>query len=142
MIWLRCVVEKMPEHCIVSYIALFAKNMKTGYMEWSTFYVLGLLGRVIKKLAMSWIMPPLALLLHIVLSLIACGYVIRFNMYLEISVIGQCQTNIYLAWYFVRHSKKLYLSLLWSWPSSTAYTKESCWIYLFTTIQFVQSVYV
>ena len=33
MIWLRCVVEKMPEYCIVSYIVLFAKNMKTGYME-------------------------------------------------------------------------------------------------------------
>ena len=29
--WLCCVVEKTPEHCIVS--CLFAKNMKTGYVE-------------------------------------------------------------------------------------------------------------
>ena len=33
------------------------------------FYVLGLVGRVIKRLAMSWIMPSLALLLHIGLSM-------------------------------------------------------------------------
>ena len=33
MTWLRCVVEKMPEHCIISCIVLFAKNMKTGYTE-------------------------------------------------------------------------------------------------------------
>ena len=32
--------------------------------------------RVIKKLAMSWIMPSLALLLHIVLSVTACSYMI------------------------------------------------------------------
>ena len=57
------------------------------------FYVLGLLSRVIKKLAMSWLMPSLALLLHIVLSMTACSYMIR----LEISVTGQCQTNIYFA---------------------------------------------
>ena len=37
--------------------------------------VLGLLGRVIKKLATSWIMPSLALLLHMVLSMTACSYV-------------------------------------------------------------------
>ena len=40
------------------------------------FYMLGLMGQVIKKLAMSWIMPPLALLLHIVLSMTACSYII------------------------------------------------------------------
>ena len=57
------------------------------------FYVLGLLGWGIKKLAMSWIMPSLALLLYIVLSMTAYSYVIR----LEISVTGQCQTNVYLA---------------------------------------------
>ena len=56
---------------------------------------------------MSWIMSSLALLLHIVLSLTACSYVIIFKMYLEISVTGQCQTNIYLAWNFVWHSKKV-----------------------------------
>ena len=33
MTWLRCVVEKMPEHCIISCIVLFGENMKTGYME-------------------------------------------------------------------------------------------------------------
>ena len=54
---------------------LIAKNMKTGFVEWSTFYVLGLLGQLIKKLAMSWIIPSLALLLHIVLSIIACSYI-------------------------------------------------------------------
>ena len=37
--------------------------------------VLGLLGRVIKKLATSWIMPSLALLLHMVLSMTTCSYV-------------------------------------------------------------------
>ena len=62
--WLCCVVEKTTEQCIVSCIVLFAKNMKTG---WSTFYVFGLLFRVIKKLAMSWIMPCFALFLHTVL---------------------------------------------------------------------------
>ena len=86
------------------YCAIYQK-MKTGYMKWSTFYALGLLGWVVKKLAMSWIMPSLALLLHIVLSMTASSYMIWFNMYLEISVAGQCQTNIYLAWHFVRHSK-------------------------------------
>ena len=50
-----------------------------------------------QKLAMSWIMSSLALLLHIVLSLTAWSYVIIFKMHLEISVTGQCQTNIYLA---------------------------------------------
>ena len=51
-----------------------------------------------QKLAMSWIVSSLALLLHniIVLSLTACSYVIIFTMYLEISVTGQCQINIYL----------------------------------------------
>ena len=57
-------------------------------------YVLGLLDWLIKKLAMLWIMSSLALLLHIVLSMTACSYMI---IYLEISVTGQCQTNIYLA---------------------------------------------
>ena len=33
MTWLHCVVEKTPEHCIVSCVVLFAKNMKTGYVE-------------------------------------------------------------------------------------------------------------
>ena len=42
----------------------------------NTFYVL-------KLLAMSWIMPSLALLLHIALSMTACSYMIRFYMYLE-----------------------------------------------------------
>ena len=46
---------------------------------------------------MSWIIPSLALLLHIALSMTACGFMIRFNMYLEISVTGKCQINIYLA---------------------------------------------
>ena len=45
---------------------------------------------------MSWITPFLALLLHIVLLMTACSYVIRFKMYLESFVTGQCQTNIYL----------------------------------------------
>ena len=49
-----------------------------------------------QKLAMSRIMSSLALLLHIVLTLTACNYVIIFKMYLEISAIGQCQINIYL----------------------------------------------
>ena len=59
--------------------------------------------RVIKKLAMSWIMPSLELLLHIVFSMTACSYMIIFKMYLEISVTGQCQTKIYLASHFVRN---------------------------------------
>ena len=100
----------MPEHCIQSYIVLFIKNMKTGYVEWSNLYVLGLLGQIIKKLAMSWIMPSLALLLHIVLSMTVCSYMIRFNMYLEISMTGQHQINICLAWYFVRHSQKIIIA--------------------------------
>ena len=45
---------------------------------------------------MSWTMSSLALLLHLVLTLTACNYVIIFKMYLEISAIGQCQINIYL----------------------------------------------
>ena len=61
MIWLCCVVKNLPEHCIVSCIVLFAK---TGYMERRTFYMLGLLSLVIKKIAMSWTMASLALLLH------------------------------------------------------------------------------
>ena len=52
--------------------------------------------RVIKNLTMLWIMPSLALLLHIVLSMTVCSYMIRFNMYLEITLTGQCQINIYL----------------------------------------------
>ena len=32
MAWLCCVIEKKPEHCIVSCIVLFAKNIKTGFM--------------------------------------------------------------------------------------------------------------
>ena len=39
----------------------------------------------------------LAVLLYIVLSMTACSYMIRFNMYLDISVTGQCETKIYLA---------------------------------------------
>ena len=58
-----------------------------------------------QKIAMSWIMPSFALL---VLSMTACSYMIRFNMYLEISVTGQCQTNNCLARNFVRHSEKNY----------------------------------
>ena len=53
--------------------------------------MLGLLIRVIKNLVMSWIMPSLALLMHIVLSMTACSYMIIFNMCLEISVTGQRQ---------------------------------------------------
>ena len=83
MIWLCCVVKKLPEHCIVSCIVLL---IKTGYMERRTFYVLGLLSVVIKKIAMSWTMASLALLLHSFLSMTACRYMIKFNMYLEISV--------------------------------------------------------
>ena len=47
-------------------------------------------------------MPALALLLHIVLSMTACSYMILprvlliLHMYLEIFVTGLCQTNIYL----------------------------------------------
>ena len=113
MAWLHCEIEKMPEYCIASCIVLFAKNMKKGYVEWITFYVLGLLVWVIKNLVMSWIMPSLALLLHIVLSMTACGYMIIFNIYSEVSVTGQCQTNIYLVWHFIRNFKK-YNCL---WPS-------------------------
>ena len=47
-------------------------------------------------------MPSLALLLHIVSSMTAYTIYIRFNMYLEISVTGQCQTNINSAWHYVR----------------------------------------
>ena len=79
MSWLHYVIEKTPEHFIGSCIVLFAKNVKTGYVEWSTIYVLGLLGQVIKKLAISWTIPSLALLLHIVLSM--TDYVIIFKMY-------------------------------------------------------------
>ena len=57
--------------------------------------MIGLPGKVIKKLAMSWVMPSLALLLHIALTMI--DYVIVFNMYLEIYVTGQFQPKIYLA---------------------------------------------
>ena len=78
----------MLKDFIVRCIVLFAKDMKTGYVEWSTFYVIKLLGRVIKKLAMSWTMPSLALLLNTVLLMTTCSYVIKFNMYLEISVTG------------------------------------------------------
>ena len=76
---------------------------------------------------MSWIMPSLALLFTeqgdvrlvdgyrpaegrvevylngcwrtvcVALSITARSFMIRFNMYLEISVTGKCQTNIYLA---------------------------------------------
>ena len=42
MTWLHRVLEKMPEHCIVSCIVLSTKNMKAGY-TWKHFYVLGLL---------------------------------------------------------------------------------------------------
>ena len=42
-------VEKVPEYRIVSCIVLFGISMKAGYVEWSTFYVLGLLGRAIKN---------------------------------------------------------------------------------------------
>ena len=43
---------------------------------------------------MSWIMLSLALLLHIALSMTACGFMSRFIMYLEqISVTGKCQTT-------------------------------------------------
>ena len=56
---LCCVVEKTPEYCIVNCIIYCAAsqkiNMKTRCVEWSTCYVLGLLGWVIKKLVMSWI---------------------------------------------------------------------------------------
>ena len=44
--WLCCVVEKLPEHCLVSCIVLFAK---TGYLKWRTL-MCGLLGRVIKNM--------------------------------------------------------------------------------------------
>ena len=81
-----CMDKKADEINIVSCIVLFAKNMKTGYVEWSTFYVLGLVGWVIKKLAMSWIMWALAVLLHIVLSMTVCSYVIRFNMYRSLEI--------------------------------------------------------
>ena len=33
MNWLRCIVEKTPEYCIVSCIVLFAKTMKTGIVK-------------------------------------------------------------------------------------------------------------
>ena len=46
MTWLRCVVDKTPEHYIVNCIVLFAKDR---IREAKHFYVLGLLGWVIKK---------------------------------------------------------------------------------------------
>ena len=33
MTWLHCVVEKTPEHCTVSCVVLFTKNMKTEDVE-------------------------------------------------------------------------------------------------------------
>ena len=54
----------------------------------------GLLGQVIKKLAMSHIMPSLALLLLIVLLMTTCSYMIIFKIYLEISVTGQFRTPL------------------------------------------------
>ena len=42
-----------------------------------------------------------------------CSYVIRFNMYLEISVTGQCQTNVYWSDILLDvHSQKDY-NCLW-----------------------------
>ena len=60
MTWLHYVVKNMPEHCIVTSAC---QNMKMGYVEWSTLYVLGLMDLIIKKLAMSWIMPSLAIVI-------------------------------------------------------------------------------
>ena len=64
--------------------------MKTGHTKWSTYYVLGLLGLVIKKncIAMLWIMPPSALLLHKTLSVsewaiwlfLTCTVLLRCNV--------------------------------------------------------------
>ena len=71
--WLYCVVEKMPKHCIVSCIVCLPK-IEDRIRGMKYFYVLGLLGWVIKKLTISWIMPSLALLLYIVLSMTICNY--------------------------------------------------------------------
>ena len=82
MTWLYCVVEKTSDHCIVSCIVLFAKSVKT----WNEAIFMCLDYWVV---AMSWIMWSLVLILHIiVLSMTACSYMIRFNMYLESSVTG------------------------------------------------------
>ena len=64
------------------------ENRICGMKHLLYIYALGLLDWVVKKLAISWIMPSLALLLHKVLSMIACSYMIRFNMYSETSVTG------------------------------------------------------
>ena len=63
MTCLCCVVEKTSEHPKL-YCAVCQK-----YEDRIREMKLGILGQVIKKLAMSWIMPFLALLLHTVLSM-------------------------------------------------------------------------
>ena len=45
------------------------------------FYLLGLLGWVIKKIAMSWIMPSIALLLCILISMTACNMIKNIQTY-------------------------------------------------------------
>ena len=58
-----------------------------------------------QKLAMSWIMPSLALLLQRVLSMTACINTIRFHMYIKFLWLEMSDYNIYLPWHLVRHSK-------------------------------------
>ena len=102
MTWLRCVVEDARTLHSKLCCTTVCQKYEGRICGMKHYLCIWITGSGNQKLAMSWIMPCLALLLHIVLSCM-----IRFNMYLEIPVTGQCQNNIYLARHFVRHSKKL-----------------------------------
>ena len=57
----------------------------------------GLLGQIIKKTSNVLDHAILSIVIAcVVLSMTMCSYMIRFNMYLEISMTGQCQINICL----------------------------------------------
>ena len=148
--YICCVVEKTPEQCIELYCA-DCKTMKTGYMEsrvhdvqsrtlsspvvlWTVdgmkrFYVLGLLDWVIKKLAMLWIMPSLALLLHIVLSIITCSYVIRPEKFVWLD-----NVRLTFIWPDIFHSKKLQLFLMHMHARTHTHTHYYYYYYTYTHI--------
>ena len=70
MTWLHCVLEKMPEHCMYSklYCAV-GQECEDRICGMKHFICARITGLGNQKLAMSWTMPSLALLLHIVLSM-------------------------------------------------------------------------
>ena len=72
MTWLHCVIEKIPQHCMVAMLYCAVWQKYEDRICGMNFLCVWITGSGNQKLAIPWIMPSLALLLHIVFSMTVC----------------------------------------------------------------------